>query len=227
MEGHHEEIGEHTLVVVFGNRMHADTLLATYFVIAILILLILIVRRRITLIPGPVQMVVEAIIGLWDKIAQENMGPKGREYMPLIFSLFVFIFVSNQVGMLPSGGWLISPTSDLNTNLAMALLVIFIVQIVTIREKGIKGWVKHYCSPMFLFLPINIIEELAKPMTLSCRLFGNIIAGEIVIIILGFLAPYVFPAVWILFSLFVGLLQAFIFTVLTISYLAGAVGEGH
>ncbi|MDU2063661.1 MAG: F0F1 ATP synthase subunit A, partial [Sporomusaceae bacterium] len=85
----------------------------------------------------------------------------------------------------------------------------------------------HFFKPYALFLPINIIEELAKPITLSFRLFGNIIAGEVLLIVLGMLVPYFVPTIWLAFSVFVGVIQAFIFTMLTMSYLSNSLNDNH
>jgi F-type H+-transporting ATPase subunit a len=95
-------------------------------------------------------------------------------------------------------------------------------------NKGLGSYLGHFIKPTPLFLPINIIEELSKPITLSFRLFGNIMAGEILIIVLGMLVPYIVPTAWLAFSVFVGIIQAFIFTMLSMSYLsAGLNDEGH
>ncbi len=225
----HEEIGTHSLAYFAGMPFHLDTEVATWLVLAVLLLLMLWLKRSIRLVPSGIQVIFEGLVEYLDNIAIENIGPKGRNFMPLIFSLFLFIFVSNQIGMLPTGGYIKSPTADLNTNLGLALMVFFAVHAVTIKEKGLGGWLGHFCKPVIFFLPINIIEELAKPITLSFRLFGNIVAGEIVMFVLGLLLPWwlPIPAGWLLFSLFVGLIQAFIFTMLTVSYLSGAFAGGH
>lgn len=223
--GKHEEIGSHVISHFGGLTFHLDTVLVTWVVLVLILLTVMAVKRHIKIVPGKLQVCFESIIMYLDAIVVENMGEKGRKFMPLIVGLFIFIFVSNQLGLLPTGGLLKSPTADLNTNLGLALFVFILVQIVTIKSKGIVGYLKHYGQPMIFFLPINIIEELAKPITLSFRLFGNIMAGEVVIFVLGMLAPYVIPAGWLLFSVFVGLIQAFIFTMLTISYLSSAMAE--
>lgn len=227
--GKHEEIGSHVISQIGGLTFHLDTVIVTWIILALILLTVMAVKRRIAIVPGKLQVCFESIIMYLDSIVMENMGEKGRKFMPLVVGLFIFIFVSNQLGLLPTGGLLKSPTADLNTNLGLALFVFLLVQVVTIKNKGIIGYLKHYGQPMIFFLPINIIEELAKPITLSFRLFGNIMAGEVVIMVLGMLAPYVIPAGWLLFSVFVGLIQAFIFTMLTISYLSNAMAEheGH
>jgi len=127
-----------------------------------------------------------------------------------------------------------SPTADYNTTLGLALCTFVMIYVMGLRYKGL-GYFKHYLKSFFFFLPINIIEDLAKPVTLTFRLYGNIYAGEVLIAVLlgllggwthvfgGFLASLA----WLAFSIFVGCIQAFIFTMLSIAYFSQAVSEGH
>ena len=227
MEGGHEEIGTHITTQLFGANVHLDTLISTWLVLGIILIVCLLLRKNIKIMPGGLQVCIEAVFSYLEGIVMDNIGEKGKKFMPLIIGLFMFIFISNQIGLLPTAGAIKSPTADLNTTLGLALFVFLTVHVVNLKNKGIVKYLKHFCQPVIFFLPINIIEELAKPITLSFRLFGNIVAGEIVVIVLGMLVPYVIPAGWILFSLFVGLIQAFIFTMLTVSYLSNALGEEH
>jgi F-type H+-transporting ATPase subunit a len=137
--------------------------------------------------------------------------------------LFTFLLVANWQGLVPG---FTSPTNDLNTTLGLALMVVLLVHILGVQNHGLAHF-KHFFEPHWLFIIINLVEEIAKPVTLSFRLFGNILAGEILIIILGILVPYVIPSLWLTFSVVVGIIQAFIFTMLSISYLSGALKEGH
>ena len=106
-------------------------------------------------------------------------------------------------------------------------MIIFLVHGLSIKNKGLVNYVKHYFQPFIPFVVINIVEELAKPVTLSFRLFGNILAGEILLMILGMLVPYVIPTAWLAFSVFVGIVQAFIFTMLSMSYLSSSLQDDH
>ena len=164
-----------------------------------------------------------AVIALLDQV-EATMGPKGKKLAPLIITLFLFLLVSNWLGLVPK---LTSPTNDLNTTLGLALMIVGMVHILGMVNKGIFTYLKHFIEPHFLFLPINIVEEIAKPVTLSFRLFGNILAGEIMLVILGTLVPYFVPTLWLAFSIMVGLIQAFIFTILSIAYLSNAVTDQH
>ena len=106
-------------------------------------------------------------------------------------------------------------------------MVILLVHVLGAVNKGLFNYLKHFFQPYAPFVIINVIEELAKPITLSFRLFGNILAGEVLIIILGLLVPYFVPTLWLGFSVFVGIIQAFIFTMLSMSYLANSVKDEH
>lgn len=221
------EIGSHNLAHFAGLTFNIDTLYMTWIVMAILIVVGVLATRKLTLVPTGVQNMLEMIVcALLDQI-EATMGPKGKKMAPLIITLFMFLLVANLLGLIPGFS---SPTSDLNTTLGLALMVIILVQILGMITKGPVAFFGHFFKPFIPFVIINLIEELSKPITLSFRLFGNILAGEILIIILGKLVPWFFPVpnvVWLCFSVFVGLVQAFIFTMLSMSYLSSALKDDH
>jgi F-type H+-transporting ATPase subunit a len=128
--------------------------------------------------------------------------------------------VANLLGLIPG---LQSPTPDINTPLAMAIIVFFSVPYFGIRSQGLWGYLKHYVEPIFLMLPIEIASEIARTFSLTFRLFGNILGEEIIIAILFIIAPFIVPVPMMLFSIFTGVLQAYIFTLLTCVYIGGAV----
>ncbi len=218
------EIGSHKLAHFAGLTFNIDTLMMTWLTMGIVIVLAILATRRIELIPRGWQNLLEiAVFTLLEQI-EATMGPKGRRLAPLIITLFLFILISNWLGLVPG---FTSPTSDINTTLGLALMVITLVHILAIVNKGPGRYFKHFFEPYIPFVIINVIEEIAKPITLSFRLFGNILAGEVLIIVLGLLVPYVAPTLWLAFSVFVGLIQAFIFTMLSMSYLANSVQQEH
>ena len=150
-----------------------------------------------------------------------TLGPKGRWLAPMIITLFLFLLVSNWIGLVPK---MASPTNDLNTTLGLALFVVVLVHGLGLYIGGTK-YIKHFFQPTPVFVILNIIEEVAKPITLAFRLFGNILAGEILIIILLKLVPIWMPVpsvLWLAFSIFIGMVQAVIFTMLSIAYLSNA-----
>lgn len=171
---------------------------------------------------------MEFFVDFLNGLMEDNLGGvKGRKYMaPFIITLFMFILVSNEIGMLPQVGvhWT-SPTNDINTCFGLSLLVAFSAYLVGVMQQGI-GHFKHFVSPSPAFLPLHLLDAVTKPLTMALRLFGNILAGEILLIVLYQLAPWVVPELWVMFSLFIGFVQAFIFTILALGSYALAFA-GH
>ena len=218
------EIGVKKLAHLAGLTFNIDTLYMTWLAMAIVIAIAYLATRRLSIVPGAWQNILEmAITAIMDQI-EGILGSKGKKLAPLIITLFLFLLVANWLGLIPG---FTSPTADLNTTLGLALMVIGLVHVLGAVNKGPINYLKHFFQPYWPFVIINIIEELAKPITLSFRLFGNILAGEVLLIILGILVPYIIPTAWLAFSLFVGVIQAFIFTMLTMSYLVNSMQNDH
>ena len=218
------EIGSHQLAHFAGMTFNMDTLEMTWISMAIVIVLAFAATRSLRLVPNGWQNFLEMVVtALLDQI-DSTMGPKGRKLAPLIITLFLFLVVSNEMGLIPG---LTSPTNDINTTLGLALMVLVLVHVLGMINNGPSKYLKHFFEPYKVFVIINVIEELAKPITLSFRLFGNILAGEVLLLILGMLVPYVIPTAWLAFSVFVGVVQAFIFTMLSMSYLANSLDKDH
>ena len=218
------EIGAHKLAHFAGMTFHLDTLMMTWLTMAIIILLAVVATRNLKMKPQGWQNFLEMVVDALLEQIDANMGPRGRKLAPLVITLFLFLVVGNELGLIPG---FTSPTSDLNTTLGLALMIVVLVHILGVVNKGPVRYFKHFFEPYVPFVIINIIEEIAKPITLSFRLFGNILAGEILLLILGMLVPYVVPTAWLAFSVFVGIVQAFIFTMLSISYLSNSLADGH
>lgn len=198
-----------------------------------LIMLVLVVfgklaTAKIALVPKGAQNLFEPVIDGLESFMIGVTGEEGRPYFPLICTLFIYIFTCNLFGLLPG---LFSPTANLNTTASMAIIVFFTFQAIGVKQHGFK-YVKHFMGPVWwltpLMIPIELIGHLARVLSLSFRLFGNIMAEDLVLAILmvlagKFLAP--FPMFFIfIFNSFV---QAFIFTVLTMMYIAGSIEEAH
>ena len=218
------EIGVREVVQFAGLTFNWETLCMTWLTMAIVILIAFLATRNLKMVPSGWQNVLEMIVtGLNAQIAG-TMGKRGSFLAPFIISLFLFLLVSNWLGLIPT---LSSPTNDLNTTLGLALLVIVMVHSLGLYMKG-AHYLAHFFKPTPVFVISNAIEEIAKPITLSFRLCGNILAGEILIIILLKLMPIWMPipsVIWLAFSIFIGGVQAFIFTMLSMAYFAGAVKE--
>lgn len=201
-----------------GFVVHMQTMYMTWITMAVVFALFFMASRNPKLVPSGLQNVMEFFIDFLNGMMEGTIGAKGRKYMaPFIITLFMFIFISNEIGMLPQVGvhWT-SPTNDINTCAALSLTVALGVYVVGVCQKGM-GHFKHFVSPSPAFLPLHLLEEFTKPLTMALRLFGNILAGEILLIVLYQLAPWIVPEFWVLFSLFIGFLQAFIFTMLALT----------
>ncbi|MCR5176166.1 MAG: F0F1 ATP synthase subunit A [Anaerovibrio sp.] len=220
------EIGVRETVQFAGLTFNWETLVMTWLSMAIVLFIAVLATRNLKLVPTGAQNIVEALIVWLREQVATNLGPKGEFLCPLIVTLFLFLIVANWLGLVPT---MASPTNDLNTTLGLALLIVLIVHVLGLYMKGMH-YVKHFFQPFPIFVVINVIEEVAKPITLAFRLFGNILAGEILIIILLKLVPIWMPipsVAWLAFSLFIGGVQAFIFTSLSMAYLANAVKESE
>ncbi len=192
----------------------------------------LIVRSRLSVEnPGSLQIVVEDFVNGFHSLLDDFVGPKGRRYLPLVGSMFLLILLSNLAGLVPG---LMAPTSNLNVTLGCALTVWVFYHIQGVREQGIVAYVKHFAVPPGspvamapLMLIIEIISHLARVMSLTLRLFGNIFGEELVIIILASLVPFIVPLPMMFLGLLTGTLQALIFVILTMVYLGAAVTVEH
>ena len=138
-------------------------------------------------------------------------------------ALFSYLFVANGIRTFAAAPPTAAPAKGLNNTFGPALAGTLCIHFVYIRNRGFGKWLKHFFEPMPPFVIINIVEELSRPVTLAMRLFGNILAGEILLEILYALAPVLVPLLWVVFSLVVGLIQAYIFTTLTSIYLKESV----
>ena len=201
-----------------GVFIHMQTMYMTWITMAIVFLLFFVASRNPKLVPSGLQNVLEFFIDFLNGLMEGTLGMKGRQYMaPFIITLFMFIFVGNEIGMLPQVGvhWT-SPTNDINTCLALSLTVALSVYVIGVSKNGL-GHFKHFVSPTWAFFPLHLLEEITKPLTMALRLFGTILAGEILLGVLYQLSPWIIPEFWVMFSLFIGFLQAFIFTMLALT----------
>ena len=219
------EIGVREVVRWAGMTFNWETLCMTWLTMAIVLIIAFLAVRNLSLVPRGWQNVIEMVVEGLQAQMKGTMGKGGMFLAPFIISLFMFLLVSNWLGLIPG---MASPTNDLNTTLGLALLVIVMVHVLGVARKG-GHYIGHFFKPTPIFVIINAIEEIAKPITLSFRLFGNILAGEILIIILLKLMPIWMPVpsvIWLAFSIFIGGVQAFIFTMLSMAYLSNAVKDG-
>jgi F-type H+-transporting ATPase subunit a len=199
----------------------------TWFVMAVLALLSFLATRRLNILPGRFQNFMEVIIDAFDNLVTETMGPEGRKFFPLIATLGLYILTSNLLGLIPGFE---SPTANLNTTVSMAIVVFAMTHIVGIRIHGFK-YVKQFLGPIWwltpLMLPIEIVSHLARPLSLSVRLFGNIMGEDKVLAVVVLLVPLLVPLPVFALMIFTSFIQTIVFMLLTMMYIGGAMAEAH
>ncbi|MDK2785988.1 MAG: F-type H+-transporting ATPase subunit a [Thermotoga sp.] len=234
-------LGKRWIVDINGFRFNPMTIMVGAG-IAVLLILIAYRLRRFELVPNRKQALIESILETFYEIVDESI-PDKRFVKPtfvIATTLFLFIAFSNVIGGAVPGINVVAaedgsiqkitlfsdiwpaPTGDLNTDLTYAVLVLIISHVFAIRSKGFKEWLKTWFYPNPVMFPINLIGELAKPISHSLRLFGNIGGGAILVYILSYMTKYFFAPIvfWGFFGIFVGLVQAFVFSMLAVAYIS-------
>jgi F-type H+-transporting ATPase subunit a len=200
----------------------------SWFAMAVLIGLSLAARFSLKkTAPTGVQNLLETIVGALEDFVVDIMGTEGRHYLSLIGSLFLFILVCNLQGLIPGFD---SPTANINTTLALALVSFAATHYIGVKRHGI-GYIKHFMGPMWglapLMFPIEVISHFARVMSLTFRLFGNMVAKHKLLLVLALLAPYIAPVPILGLGLLVAFVQAGVFTLLTMLYLSGSIEAAH
>jgi F-type H+-transporting ATPase subunit a len=244
-------VGDHVQKKVGPFTLNMDTIWSTVVAMVIVISLGLVVRAKATAgKPGKLQLAWELILSAVRQQVDGSIGPRGQSVIPLAVVLFIFILIVNWMAALGIGStieWLAPASGDINFTLALALIVIIPVHIASVRVRGIGGYLSHYASqpfPKALFpanVFINVVEEVAKPVTLALRLFGNLLSSGLMLVLIaalgawtigslhiGYLATLVLNPAWKLFDfILIGPIQAFIFALLTILYFDTAMSDAH
>ncbi len=199
----------------------------TWLVMAILLVVSFLASRSLTMVPSGVQNLMEAVVTSIEGLIEETMGEEGKAYFPLIATFALFILVSNLLALIPG---FYPPTANLNTNIALALTVFVMTHVVGIRKHGF-AYIKHFMGPILwlapLMLIIELISHLARPLSLSLRLFGNMYGHEVVLMIFLALVPLFLPIPMMLMGVLIAFIQTFVFTLLAMIYIAGALEEAH
>lgn len=230
------DVGHHITATVFGVTLNLDTIWGTLLAGAIVVGLgVWVAAKSSATNPSKVQLAWESIITYLAKEVEGSLGKVNRFVVELSVALFTFILVANWLELIPTGDdphYLPSPTSDVNLTYALAIFVIVGVHIYSFRQRGVKGYFSYYAHGPRILIPLTVIEEIVKPFTLALRLFGNIFAGGIMLAIIGLIPIWGFwgpNLVWKAFDLFIGLIQAFIFALLTIIYfgMMGVTDQEH
>jgi F-type H+-transporting ATPase subunit a len=227
------DVGHHLYWQLGNFRLHGQVLITSWFVIGLLLIAAIAATRNVQRIPSGIQNLMEYALEFIRNLTKDQIGEKEyRPWVPFIGTLFLFIFVSNWSGALlpwklihlPSGE-LAAPTSDINTTVALALLTSLAYFYAGFRKRGL-GYLAKYIQPTPILLPINILEDFTKPLSLSFRLFGNILADELVVGVLVLLVPFIVPMPVMLLGLFTSAIQALVFATLAAVYIGEAI-EGH
>jgi F-type H+-transporting ATPase subunit a len=227
------ELGQHFYWSIYGFPVHGQVLINSWVVFLILIIVSIITTRELKIIPEEKQSFIELITEFIRDIAKTQIGePNYIKWVPYLGTIFLFVFVSNWSGALVPwkllelpNGELGAPTNDINTTAGLAILTSVSYFYAGISKKGLSYFAK-YVQPTPILLPINILEDFTKPLSLSFRLFGNILADELVVAVLVSLVPLIIPVPLILLGLFTSGIQALIFSTLSGSYIGEAI-EGH
>ncbi len=206
-----------------------DHVVMTALIVIFTILLMMALKRSLRMVPGNLQHIFELLYEYLKSMLEDNIGPKGTKFLPLVATLALFIFLSNVAGLIPG---LKSPTSNLNVTVACAVIVFLYYNYQGIREHGILSYLKHFCGPVWwlapLMFPVEIVSHLARPLSLSVRLFGNIFGEDMIVLVFFSLAPLFVPLPIMALQIFTALVQTLVFVLLTTMYLAGAVeSEEH
>jgi len=225
------EVGSHLYVDLSESlHFHGETIFVSSLVVTFLTIFFLIGQSNLQRVPSGIQSVLEFLYLLVKDIAYSQLGPSFySQFMPYITTIFFFILGSNWAGALvpwklfelPEGE-LAAPTNDINTTACLAILTSLTYFSSGFRFKGI-GYFKRYVKPSVFLLPINIIEDFTKPLSLNFRLFGNIVADELTVAVLCSLVPLIVPVPIMVLGLFAGSIQALIFATLSGAYIAEAI----
>jgi F-type H+-transporting ATPase subunit a len=223
------EVGKHFYWDILGFLVHGQVLVVLWFVFALLFIFSFLGTQNTNRIPSGWQNFMEAVLDFVIGIAKDQLGESFyKEWLPFISTLFLFIFGCNWAGalvpwkliQLPEGEFA-APTNDINVTVALALLTSVAYFYAGLSKKGL-GYFKVYIEPIPVLLPLKILEDFTKPLSLSFRLFGNVLADELTISVLTSLVPLVIPLPIMMLGLFAGSVQALIFSTLAAAYIAEA-----
>ncbi len=217
--------------------------LLTLIAVVLLVVISITIYHKISIVPGGMQniaeLIIEGALGLMDGV----LGSRNRSetYLPLVLTVFLFILFSNWLGLLPGVGSILvvhngasvplfrSPASDLNFTLALALIAVVVINAISVATVGLKSRASvffNFKNPLQFFVGIlELVSEFAKIISFSFRLFGNVFAGEVLLVIMAFLVPYLVPVPFMLLEVFVGFIQAFVFAMLILAFIA--IGTSH
>lgn len=208
------DVIQHKIVfTLFGILPIRDTVLYTWITMGIIIAVVLILKL---LKPNLLEYILEAVISILDDAMDvDNLHP----YIPLLGSLMIFTLFANLISIIPG---MKSPTADINTTIGLALIIVFSVHVYGMIKKGVWSYLKEFASPVFM-LPVELIGQFSRTLSLSMRLFGNILSGDLIVAIVFSIVPYFLPIALTAITMVSGVLQAFVLTTLAALFISSAV----
>ncbi len=211
--------------------VEVTSVMVTMFAITLgLTLLSFFGTRRMNVRPSGLQNFLEKCVEMLHNFIGDILGASTRRYFPFLATMFIFILLSNYVGILPFAGrmpGLSAPTSVINVTAALALCTFCLTHYAGIKQHGVGGYLKHFAKPFVFMLPLLLLDEIIRPLALTLRLFGNIFGEETVLSEFFKLVPFVVPIAIQALSLLMGFIQALVFVLLSSIYINGALEEGH
>lgn len=215
-----------------GVSFNMDTILTMWFSMLLLIVLAFITTRKLEMVPNKLQLAGEGIVKYFNDIAKSSMGnDEAQKHIAIILTLFMFILTANLVGQLPlklihlANGELASPNNDINMTAAMAIVVSIYYISYGVKRNGFRFFFKGFSIDGIIITLVDTLELFVRPFSLALRLFANILAGELLVATFISLCAVVLPLPFMLFELFVALIQALVFTLLSTTYISMAVQE--
>ena len=213
------DISPRNVIRLFGDVWITDTVISTWVMMILVVAGAIVLRKRR---PAALEMVLDFVVDMVSDVMGERPAD---QYLPFLGSLLLFIAIANFVGLIPG---LVTPTRDISTALALALVVFFAVHYYGVKEKGVLQYLKDFAAPLYLLpltLPLEIIGQVSRTLSLTLRLFGNILSSELVVAVILSLVPLFVHFPMLGLGIFTGVLQAYIFTMLATVYISSAVEE--
>ena len=222
----------HWIVNISNFSFNMDTLITMWIAMILLIVVSVIATRNLSVVPNKLQLIFEGIINYFADMTSSNMGKEeSKKHLPLLLTLFMFILTANLLGQLPwklihlQTGELASPNNDINMTAAMALVVSIYYIFFGVKKKGFKFFIENFKIDGIIMALVDLLEIFVRPFSLALRLFANIMAGEILVFTFVGMCAYFLPLPFMLFEIFVAVVQALVFTLLSSTYIALAVNH--
>jgi len=213
-----EQVFPSVVFTLYGVEIR-DSVVVTWVLMVLIAFVSWLGTRRLSDRPGPIQNALEAIVEAMEGVIRENTTFPPRHFLAFVGTLGLFLGVANSVSLFPGVS---APTRDLSTTAALATIVFLSVHYYGIRLVGAKRFLRTYLEPSPILLPFNIIAEITRSIALALRLFGNMLSGELIVAVMLLLAGFLLPVPLQLFGLLIGLIQAYVFTLLAMVYITAA-----